>query len=947
MARNKELYKILGVSPTATPEEIKKAYRTASLAHHPDRQGGSNEKMQQINHAYDTLSDPRKRQEYDETGLDPTLGPFSDTSGFKQKSRGDCVGCDNDPCKCFVFKPASSSRPSNAPPKCFECNRDVKNLRHVQLSCDCCYVCSSCANRLFRASPHIPRRRSHVKIEFTLDEVKPILAKEIWQDCNLARTPICYFCKKPNAIFVTGLCNVHNWCRTCFLSIYSNAIKNPRCCEKMVNHSTLKEHLPHPVPALYEMRKDTGFKPWRRQEQEDRLLRELKDWQAHTRDLVASDAAREVLEQKDARIKELEAQLKAAQGASPQKQNKREAESSASDLKDELVRKKMRIEELERSNKILKDSNTREQAKFVEAGKARKIAVDNEAAVRYHNEELKTQLADALSNAEYYHGIASASRSRGNSRGGRGRNCNDNLDDLAAAQEAHRVANNANDACQKRVKDLEAEILKLREEIEEQQQATAYSKKQTEIKVTTAKAAEEVANHNNEVAQQRIKDLEAEVAQLRLGLKNQAKALKDRQSEMHEELISAQVAEKTAVASEATARKQVEELKGQLSKNDTKDASTKTSISQLHDQIAFLKTQLAASQQSAKCQHSESPGSNSGEDESSKDPESSVSVSSSDKPSQGGAIRAQVDTPGSAPTQQVATPTTEKRDTIIEDNGNKAETSEPLVNPPVNQQAPGDGLKPDSAITAAAPNGRVTDRPETTNSAHIEPQPSPPFVADATPETPVNLLKAKLHYARSLQSAAENNAMLALDETLDLKIQLRKHQKFEAQAKKEFEKANKMYPSLQQKYKRAMAQLQRCQEQKSGAAKISPDEFAHDVDDNSKSTADALLLKLNEQLEPVKKQIRISQARKSKKAPQSSLMNAARRNRRLRDIIKEREQEMANMRIDYGQKWTKVVAGIADRDSEIRTLKRKLGIRESRSPSDASVSAPLIREKDE
>lgn len=203
----------------------------------------------------------------------------------------------------------------------------------------------------------------------------------------------------------------------------------------------------------------------------------------------------------------------------------------------------------------------------------------------------------------------------------------------------------------------------------------------------------------------------------------------------------------------------------------------------------------------------------------------------------------------------------------------------------------------------------------------------------------MSLLKSKLHYARSLQTAAENNAMLALDEVLDLKAQLRKHQKFEAEAKKEFAKANKMYSSLQHKFNRAMTQLQRLQKQTPGAIKIPADQFAHDVNDHSKSASEILLLKLNEQLEPVKTQISKSQAQKSKKTPEPPLKTAARRNRRLRDIIREREQEIANVRIDYGNKWTKVIAGIVDRDSEIRQLRRKLNIRESRHNSDASVGA--------
>ncbi len=57
-------YKTLGVSKTATPDEIKKAYRKLASQHHPDK-GGDKAKFQDIQAAYDTLSNPDKRQQYD------------------------------------------------------------------------------------------------------------------------------------------------------------------------------------------------------------------------------------------------------------------------------------------------------------------------------------------------------------------------------------------------------------------------------------------------------------------------------------------------------------------------------------------------------------------------------------------------------------------------------------------------------------------------------------------------------------------------------------------------------------------------------------------------------------------------------------------------------------------------------------------------------------------
>jgi len=66
-----DYYKVLGVDKSASPEDIKKAFRKLAVKYHPDRNPGdksAEDKFKELNEAYAVLSDPKKKEEYDTFG---------------------------------------------------------------------------------------------------------------------------------------------------------------------------------------------------------------------------------------------------------------------------------------------------------------------------------------------------------------------------------------------------------------------------------------------------------------------------------------------------------------------------------------------------------------------------------------------------------------------------------------------------------------------------------------------------------------------------------------------------------------------------------------------------------------------------------------------------------------------------------------------------------------
>ena len=87
----RDYYEVLGVSKSATPEELKKAFKRLAIKYHPDKNPGNKEaedKFKEAAEAYEVLNDPQKRTTYDQFGHQGVNSNFGHT-GFNDVNIND------------------------------------------------------------------------------------------------------------------------------------------------------------------------------------------------------------------------------------------------------------------------------------------------------------------------------------------------------------------------------------------------------------------------------------------------------------------------------------------------------------------------------------------------------------------------------------------------------------------------------------------------------------------------------------------------------------------------------------------------------------------------------------------------------------------------------------------------------------------------------------------
>ncbi|KAH0346168.1 hypothetical protein KCU83_g7492, partial [Aureobasidium melanogenum] len=982
MPPDKDPYKILGLQPGASKSEIKKAYHDAGRKHHPDHNEhpDSTQRMQDINYAYEILSDPEKRKQHDQTNQKP------------HSNQGYCASCSGGECTHgFNFKPA---RPI---PKqvCHWC-RDGNMLLQTDL-CPQHLWCSRCFILRYTLAGSDARcceqMVGHAEVRWRLPA--PVAALyDFKRACNFE--PL----RQPKSYDVLARA-VRDW-QEANPSLAYGLAASYALTEKRKEINRLQEQLADCKKTNEELKK-----------QQANPQSKLKFPQAYVDPEASLAKAQIELKCQRSTIRRLEEELKTAKAAA-----KPVSAQSESKLEDNIILKNMRIKELERSTKIAKDANAKNIQAFSEAQKARIAAVVSEAVVRKENERLTTELAATRSEVEQLR--QDLARNSINSR---------DATVPAAAEDT---------ATKKRNKDLEAELAKLQQDLQDQGQALADRDAKCQAELLEVQSARDTAIQNGTATQKRCENLETELAKVNLELQTQQQAFTDMEAKYQAELSAAQADIKTATDKEDVARQELENTKAQLAKAQEEKTSAQTSFGFLEHRTSMLEkkphhdgngqgseTKNGTSHQGEvppavappqikipllerlKAAHQKVP-------EQSGPPTPSTPFKASPPAPNMSSPRAPV-TPTPAPrgaarplTAAVAFPasiplaTTPSKSPLVTINvpvkvpasDTAKETlsgTDPKENPAsqkgftkfqarpfdlvawqkdlaagkpsfsfdfsdTNGDINDEGTKPDNTISAVLPTKRNEDKTVPQPPSQTEQPTSRASKTDdrsktnGKPKTPTSVLKGQLHYAKATQKAAQEDARRATEEISQLRAELKRYKQFEFDAYHEIARANEMYGSLERKLAKAKKQPRRREERSEGAIKIPADQFTHPVNDSDKSTTE-LLTRLNENFAPMEAEIKKSQAARKKieKEEESSLRISARTNRCLRDTIRQKDLEIEDMRINYGNRWASLLDNVCTKESDIRRLKKTLHIRESRSSSQASIGAvnpPPLSKKD-
>lgn len=182
MVKETTYYDILGVSPNATEEELKKSYRKLALKYHPDKNPNEGERFKAISQAYEVLSNPEKREIYDHGG----------EQAIKQGASGG--GMDHSPMDLFEMFFGGGRTRERGPKKgkdiVYQMNVSLEELYNGatrKLAISKKVVCDKCEGRGTKSANIGPTRCNNCRgtgVSVSIQHVGPSIVRRIESKCN-------------------------------------------------------------------------------------------------------------------------------------------------------------------------------------------------------------------------------------------------------------------------------------------------------------------------------------------------------------------------------------------------------------------------------------------------------------------------------------------------------------------------------------------------------------------------------------------------------------------------------------------------------------------------------------------------------------------------------------------------------------------------------------------